>query len=150
MDVPRWTATRTGIVFLLMIVGGVLASLWPVWFAPPIVSSTLWLYIGLMVLWFPVLIILSLGCEGAGRPFILFMIMGIIIAVIVLAIGGPNLSVWAIEAKNCTSTEISAGQTEYTCHLDSLLPGGGETLFLQGPTGSAFVRLIKRNYPTVP
>src|SRR5438128_1097725 len=146
MEVPspsRWTDKHTLIVLIVMLVGGVLAATWPIWFAPPNVSSTLTAYLILLVLWLPLLIILALGHEGATGSFIFLMVAGVIVAIIALSLGGPNLSAGAYQAKDCTSVETSPGQTEYTCKLRGVGLGVPQTLVLEGSTGSPFVHVVK-------
>lgn len=145
----RWTNKQAGIVLFVMIVGGILTATWPIWFAPPNVASTFWIYALLVVLWLPLLIILAvLRYRGAVTPFIFLFVTGALVTIVALALGGPYFSAWAYEAKNCTSREVATGQTEYTCKLSSF--GDSETLILQGPTGFPLAHLIAHSYVSSP
>ena len=132
-----------GLLVIVEIFAGVILMVTvPVWMAPPNAASTISLYIALLFLWIPLLIVLA--AFGYRGPFVLFIVIGVIAVVIGLAVGGPNLNKGAIQAKDCTSQEISLGQTEYTCKLTNSfgVATSMETIVFQGQTGSSYVRLI--------
>lgn len=122
------------IVLAMMILGGFLAVTWPIWISPPNTASTIWLYIGLL------LVVFTLQERRSKAVFFLLLVVGIITTVFVPAISGSNISVWAIEAKNCTSSEVSLGQTEHVCTIWSIF--NHQIFTLQGPTGSPLARLV--------
>ena len=141
----RWTNRQTGIVLLVIIIGGVLGANWPVWFAPPNTANTFWLYLGLLVIWFPVLIVLTITHHhGSLVAFIFLIVAGIVVGV--MEFQGLNFAAWAIEAKDCTSHEVSPGQTEYACRLNLIF--AHQIFTLQGPTDSPFVRLVSNVFTT--
>jgi ABC-type transport system involved in multi-copper enzyme maturation permease subunit len=126
----------TGFLFLVMIGGAVLMMTWPVWLAPPNVASTFLVYLVLMLLWFPLLIIAVL--RGYRGPFLLMIGLGIVLIIVALAVGGPNISTLGIDPKDCTSKEIFSQQMEYTCKRFAALGSAQETYIFQGSAGSGF------------
>src|SRR5579871_6074830 len=98
----RLTTASQLSVLVVMIIGNILMMFWPVWFAPPHVASTFWLYLGLMVLWFPLLIVLALMRKASVGTFIALLIVGVIVGIVALAFGGPNLIAGVLKPEDCT------------------------------------------------
>jgi hypothetical protein len=141
----QWTNKQAGIVLLVLIIGGVLAATQPVWFAPPNTSKTFWLYSCLLLLWVPVLIVLVImHRRQALAPFFLLLIAGVVVMFIALNFQGERVSAWAIQPKDCTSHEVSPGQTEYVCTIWSIF--SHQIFTLQGSTGFPFVRLVSHEF----
>jgi hypothetical protein len=133
------------IVLAVMIIGGLLAVTWPVWIAPPNTSITLWLYLILLVLWFPVLIIVfAMQSHRSKSRFFLLLVAGVLMTVIAMVFAASNIGAALIEPKDCISREVSPGQTEYTCTLYGIL--SHQIYTLQGPTGSPFVYFVSYKF----
>ena len=129
----NWNNKQTGIVLLVMIIGGGLAVIEPIWFAPPNTSKTDFLYTCLSGLWFPVLIFLVISHRPhALAPFILSVVAAGLVEVIIIALLQTVPGIGTIQDNACTSQEVSPGQTEYVC-TSAIVPKLGQERFtLQG------------------
>lgn len=146
---PTWKRTSLTIG-ALMLAGVILLVIWPFWLAPPYFQNTPLVYIGLALLWFPVLIIgILLWPTGiTGSSVIVMLVIGYILGVIGSAMAGPHFNAWAFRAEDCQQQLLTDGQTHYTCrHTFSFgVASTTDEYTLEGPQGSPFVRLVSTTH----
>ena len=124
----------------------ILAALRPVWFAPPLLPYTPLVYLGLALVWVPVLggcaILRPIGgCRDPARPFIL----GLLVSLVWGILSGPSLGaemLSPLRVLNRRSEPLPGNQTRYTCISTAFF--ASTTYILEGPEGSPFVRLVER------
>ncbi len=150
---PTWKRSSM-IVLALMIVGVVAALIWPIWLALPHFQYTPYVYVGLVFLWLPTLFICVL-LRPTGVTFgavVTVLIIGYVLAVLVLALVGPRVSVWAFEPQDCSQQTAVEGQGHFICKHNFAFGVAStyDQYTLDGPQGWPFVRLISAEHGGYP
>ncbi len=138
--------TCNKIVLLVMGAGVILATLRPVWLAPPLLQYTPLIYLSLALVWLPVLSVCAiLRPIGGWRNPVKLVVLGLLVSLLWGTLSCPSLGteMWApLRVLNCRTEPLPGNQTRYTCTSTGVFVY--TTYVFEGPNWSPFVRLVKR------
>jgi hypothetical protein len=131
------------IIFILMLIGVVLALTLPVWLAPPLTFYTYIIYEMIALAWIPLLMLcLLLRPIGNKAGIILVSVIGVIVAVYMIVSLAHNLTFvsnrFSGTVQDCEQEFITTQTLLYSCTFT----GFSETpymLHFVGPATSSFV-----------
>jgi hypothetical protein len=135
---------RNDLIILFLIgLGVVLNAYAPVWFAPPYLEYTIWLYIALLLTWVPVYVLLMRGTRP--RPVILRVV---IIGGLLMGCGCMVLKprsmfvVTVLDSVQCEEQPTDPGSVRLLCTRHAFEGSQyNPTLTLVGPRGSPILFL---------
>ena len=99
--------------------GVILATLRPVWLAPPLLQHTPLIYLSLALAWLPVLGVCAiLRPIGGWRNSVKLVILGLLVCLLWGILSGPSLGAEMLSRfrdLNCRTEQLLGSQTRYTC-----------------------------------
>ena len=126
--------------------GVILATLRPVWLAPPLLQHTPLIYLSLALAWLPVLGVCAiLRPIGGWRNSVKLVILGLLVCLLWGILSGPSLGAEMLSRfrdLNCRTEQLLGSQTRYTC--TSTVFFAYTTYVFEGSDRSPFVRLVER------
>lgn len=126
--------------------GVILATLRPVWLAPPLLQYTPLIYLSLALAWLPVLGVCAiLRPIGGWRNSVKLVILGLLVCLLWGILSGPSLGAEMLSRfrdLNCRTEQLLGSQTRYTCTSTGFF--AYTTYVFEGSDRLPFVRLVER------
>jgi hypothetical protein len=138
------------IVLFLMVVGFVLNIYAPVWFAPPYVEYTVWLYLVLFFAWIPVYVLL-MHRRRRLVPILLVAILGAFVTGCGCMVFRPDstFAVTVLDKIRCEPQPTDDSRVRYACTRHAFEGSQyDQTLTLEGPKGSPILFRVAVSKPS--